>query len=134
MNTKTLRENEIIRGFGAYILILALFAQALVPTGWMPTKASADGAFTLGICSTDSTQALTFGGNTDPAEQSLDDQRLDQTCPLAGLGTAALPMGDHVAIDLAPSIPTQHPLARDNTSFSVQIGSPLGSRAPPSLI
>lgn len=128
-----LRRYLWLRGATALALVVALFAQALIPAGWMPTDVRGDGSFTLTICSAESPVPPGFGGNHNTPDAPSDNAQQDAPCAFAAL-PAALP--DVSAPVFAP--PAYMDRLTSAFYFSVRAGvfsgPPLGSRAPPALV
>jgi hypothetical protein len=140
LSTRILRNSEMVRGLSAFLLILSLFTQSLIPSGWMPGNGSVDGRAGLVICYGGDPHALVFGnedqtavnGGSGSQHKNDQDHHPDQTCPFAGAA--------HVA-NVTSTVPQVIPFAfvsqrisfaTDETSaFIAYAGPPLGSRAPP---
>jgi hypothetical protein len=131
--TRLLRNSDIVRGVSALVLILTLFANALVPTGWMPSFGANGGKATLVICAP---------GNVDfpgPGDQE-DDERNGAPSDFKHKGAQVCPFGTLTLI--GNDEPLLVPLPKSALSFENSMpvafalpdaknGSPLGSRAPP---
>jgi len=141
MRTPTLRRNKAARELFALALVLSLFIQALVPSGWMPARSVVDGRITLSICSVGSRKTIVLdqkGGiiADDASEDPPNSQkeRADQICPFASghlLAQADLPIK---AITFVASVSKHSGQNLDELATVVAyVGPPLGSRAPPSV-
>jgi len=123
MTLKTFRTLDLLRSLPAAILILAVFAQALVPTGWMPNlQGTGDGVVVL--CSSPG------GSADDQSPVPPDDQRMGQTCA-HGANILANPP-DSLTLVAAWDVGYSKSWPRDTIFFTIsQVGPPFGSRAPP---
>jgi hypothetical protein len=123
--TKAFRTWDLLRGLPAAVLILAVFAQALIPNGWMPDL-RATGKSAVVLCSS---IGKDLTGNHSPTS---DNRRMDQVCPYAAIVLANLP--ESLPQVIAPAIDGLiHRATATPVLISSHAGPPFGSRAPPPI-
>jgi hypothetical protein len=139
LGTPTSKNSKLLRELFAFALILSIFVQALVPSGWMPARSTADGRITLSICSISGAKTVVVDRNGEivagPAsEDSSDDQNnhLDQICPFATGNLLALADPLPKSFAFVASTFKRTGLHFDKlTIVAGYAGPPIGSRAPP---
>ena len=127
------RQRQLLRFLTALVVAVACFQQSLIPSGWMPRVARADGQVVLGLCASDGAVPLRFSGSDVPdrdGQSPASDDRLHQACPYVGFAVAvlaphALPLGPATVFHRV-ALPF---LAADGHAASAPY--PLGARAPP---
>lgn len=139
MRTPTLRDSKIARELFAFVLILSVFVQALVPSGWMPARSGADGKIALSICSISGPKTIFVNLKGEviadhASEDQPDEQKnhSDQICPFASgklLAQAdSLPKGFASVASVSKHTGAYFDELTIGAAYK---GPPLGSRAPP---
>lgn len=88
------------------LLAAALFMRALVPHGYMPERA-AGGAIAVRLCNSDGVWLIPLEHGAKPGK---DQQRAEQPCAFAGLGSPATP---------PPALPEIAPRLASNYAFAI---------------
>jgi len=131
-----IRQNEFVRVLAAFVVILAVFAQSLVPHGWMPTDLDGDGYIKLSICAADSEESLTFASGSILGSKSDhpygQDHNPDSSCPFSATIVVAI-LGTVKALLFAPLLLLSSRFGEYPAVVGRTAGAhfPLGSRAPP---
>ena len=135
MGLSRLRDSEWVRGLTAFLLVLALFTNGLIPVGWMPSQSNGKIGFV--ICSGSGEASPPFDGVKEHGRnRSPDsDHQATKACAHAGLRLllntdAGAPVVRSPAVSPKGASFSTHYA----TAYARRDGPPIGSRAPPFII
>lgn len=131
----TRQKRVALRRWVSHLLLLAFFARALVPAGYMQDfSAASEGIFKVVICTAGGAKTLTIDDSGRPRLDQQDGHHDDQPCPFGGMAAIVLPALEAIQIgtqefensNLSPRLSVQLPPTR--------AGPQLGSRGPPQIV
>ena len=117
------------------VIVLALAARLLVPAGFMPDTAAADGRVALVICTSDGPETIMVGPEHNPQQPRSGDHdaRSDSSCAFAPV----LAFGPALTAPPSALPPPTLPFAERTTAQPVAAAPPLHdyrAQAPPALL
>ncbi len=134
--TRFLRNSDVARGLSATVLILALFVNALIPNGWMPSFGDHGAEAKFVICSAGQDGLTALANGESPSRDGGSKNfahKGDGVCPFTAVLFSGPEQSNASAVELNSAAINLEPQARD-AAPKARFSGALGSRAPPILL